>query len=74
MDKENNLNHNNEHRIKPKAIALLLVVLFILVFEGVVIYNWQHNKVTSLQTQDTTLKTQLKYVQSEQDKLERQIK
>jgi len=74
MDKENNLNHNNEHRIKPKVIALLLVVLFILVFEGVVIYNWQHNKVTSLQTQDTTLKTQLKYVQSEQDKLERQIK
>jgi len=74
MDKENNSKHSNEHRIKPKAIALLLVVLFILVFEGVVIYNWQHNKVTSLQTQDTTLKTQLKYVQSEQDKLERQIK
>ena len=60
--------------IKTSMVIWLGAVLVILIVEGVLIYNWQHKKVTSLQQQVKTLNIQLQYVQGQQNKLEKQLK
>jgi len=73
MGEETGSDKLHKKLIKTSTTILLIVLLIVLIAEGFVIYNWQHNKVTSLKQQVKTLNIQLKYVQGEQDKLEKQI-
>lgn len=59
---------------KMSTIILLVLLLIVLMAEGILVYNWQHKKVTSLQQQVKTLDIQLQYVQDQQNKLEKQLK
>jgi uncharacterized protein HemX len=60
---ENNLAKQHKH-IKLRTILIVIIVILLVCMGGYGIYYWQHQKVTSLQSQVNSLQSQLKQAQT----------
>ncbi len=74
MEKDTKPKEPHKRLLKTSVKLTLISFLIIFVLEAILIYDWQHHKVSILNTKNHNLNVQLQYVQNEQNKLERQLK